>query len=71
MLNDSFTVTGAHKLADRIRNYWHSRGFYQVQVRAEPVVWPASMENAPSGYWHVRSNLVDGMAPAAARALAA
>jgi hypothetical protein len=59
--SDSLSATGAHKMAEQIRQFWKSCGF-DVVVRIEPLAVPGLERNgAPS--FSIRSNLVAGLPP--------
>lgn len=53
---DYFTGKGARVLADTINDYWHKRGYFNVN--AYPTLRPGT-----DGDYDVRSNLVNGRPP--------
>jgi len=66
---------GAQLLAQRLDDWWHTRGFTQVQHwversagrsrshRKKAELPPPSIKDEPEGVWVVRSNLINGLPP--------
>ena len=54
---DSLTSSGAHELAERIRDYWVKRGYPNVKTFVVPVLV------GRGDIYCVRSNIVDGFPP--------
>lgn len=57
---DSFTATGAKRLADTIRAYWQARG-HTVGTRCE--MFHSGRRHRPDWLHAVRSDLVNGLPP--------
>lgn len=57
---DSLNGSGAAALADRIKNYWHSRGHTNVVMSVVEISGVTYLETI----YMVRSNLVRGLPPA-------
>lgn len=62
---DSTSRMGAEQNAEDIRNFWYSRGCYQVSVWVERMqIGSNGRGNRGGEIWVVRTNLVRGMPPA-------
>lgn len=70
-LNSLCNQRDAHKLADEIRYYWHSRGFTNVDVGVQAHRWHMPIpESKVNRYFTIVSNLVNGCPPNAKTAVA-
>lgn len=64
---DSFSLSGATRLAKTIEDHWKALGYRNV--KASPYVISSSRKNVPD--YGIRSNLINGMPPAETARMAA